>query len=513
MIPHEQLELSAQSYRDRTAVVCGPDSVTYGELRDRARSLAAWLVAQGIGRGDVGLTLLENSVEFAISFFACSYLGALFMPIDPRLAPTEVTRLCAIAEPTFLIGSRESAESSGLLFDGSIQWRAIVTTREDEQVAGEPPQLRFGDLETLPPDSGFTPADLDAEDPMALLATSGTTGRPKLATLSARAWDLFTYGLETCWQLGPGDGQLVPVPMSHVVGPICLNACVSIPITLVAMKRYSPRRMLEVIREHTPSFCCITPSMARVLLDGLSRDELHDIGRITKVAVFGAPMPPSHLDEFKEKVGVPPHTGYGLTEATPLVCITPADTGIHRVGSLGKPVPMPGMSVRVVDRDGADVPTGEVGEIIIGGTCLMLGYYRDKAATDDTLRDGWLYTGDLGKFDEEGYLYIVGRKKDIIVVHGFNVLPGEVESVLACHPGVKQVAVIGETHPRSGECVVAYVVGELDSEVTESELIEQARGALAEYKVPREIRFVPDLPKTSVGKISRGTLREQAQQR
>jgi long-chain acyl-CoA synthetase len=253
--------------------------------------------------------------------------------------------------------------------------------------------------------------------------------------------------------------------------------------------------------------------MARVLLDVLSRDELREIGRMTKIVVFGAPMPPSHLEEFKEKVGAPPYTGYGLTEAPPLVCVTPDNTGIHRAGSLGKPVSMPGMNVRVVDQRGADVPVGDVGEIVISGPCLMLGYYRDKAATDEMLRDGWLYTGDLGKFDKEGYLYIVGRKKDIIIVHGFNVLPGEVESALARHPGVKQVAVIGEPHPHSGECVVAYVVRGLDSEVTQKELIEQIRGVLAEYKVPREIRFVQDLPKTSIGKISRGALREQIQRR
>jgi len=513
MIPHDQLELSAERHAARTAVVCGPRSITYGELQNKARALAAWLAANGIGRGDIGLILLDNSIEFAISYFACSYLGALFMPVDPRLAPAEVTRLCAIAEPTFFIGNRESGDASGLPFDNPITWRAIVTSGKDEQPPDGRARLRFGDLDLLSPDVEFTPADLEEEDPMALLATSGTTGQPKLATLPARAWDLFPYGLKTCWNLGLGDGQLVPVPMSHVVGPICLNACVSIPITLIVMKRYSPRRMYQVIREHKPSFCCITPSMARVLLDRLSRDELHDIGRITKVAVFGAPMPPSHLDEFREKVGASPHTGYGLTEAPPVACLTPGDTGIHRAASLGKPVSMPGMNVRVVDQDGADVPIGDVGEIVVGGPCLMLGYYRDKAATDEMLRDGWLYTGDLGKFDEEGYLYIVGRKKDIIMVHGFNVLPGEVENVLARHPGVKQVAVIGEIHPRSGECVVAYVVRDLDSEVTETELIERARGALAEYKVPREIRFVPDLPKTSVGKISRGALRSQSQKR
>jgi len=289
-----------------------------------------------------------------------------------------------------------------------------------------------------------------------------------------------------------------------------LNACVHFPIKLVVMKRYSPRRLLDIVREHRPHFCNITPSMARVLLDSLSAAELREIGRATKITIFGAPMPESYLEEFEAKMGVPPHSGFGLTEAAPLTCVTPNEVGVHKVGSLGKLVDMPGHRVRVVDAEGNEVPVGQVGEILIGGPSLMLGYYRDEAATNEILRDGWLYTGDLGKFDHDGYLYIVGRKKEVIIVHGFNVLPAEVESVLSEHPAVNGVAALGEPHPRSGECVVAYVVLQPGATVVGDELVEFARGRLAEYKVPREVRFVPELPKTASGKTDRSALRGKA---
>ncbi len=510
MIPHKQLELCAHSHGAQSAVVCGRYTLSYTDLRDKSRALAGRLAAAGVGRSDVGLSILGNSVEFAIAYFACSYLGALFMPIDPRLAAAEVARLSAIAEPTFLIAGPQSADAVRAVLESSKQWRAVVTVGEPALPAGDIPQFKFGDATDAPVEHDLAGADIQPEDATALLATSGTTGQPKLAALPARAWDLFLYALEKCWGVKPGGAEVLPVPMSHISGPIFLNACVYFPMKLVVMKRYSPRRLLELVREHQPAFCNVTPSMARVMLDGLSDDDLRELGSTSKVAVFGAPMQQSDLDEFREKIGRPPHSGYGLTEAAPLACITPLAVGVHRAGSLGKPVPMPGHSVRVVGDDGNDAPVGQVGEIVIGGPSLMLGYYRDSAATAEVLREGWLYTGDLGRFDEKGYLYIVGRKKDVIIVHGFNVLPAEVESVLAGHPEVKEVAVVGETHPHSGESVVAYVVREPGSSVAASALVELARAGLADYKVPREIRFVADLPRTASGKVARSALREQS---
>jgi len=511
MIPHEQLELCAQKHGDCTAVVCGRKTLTYGELRARARAVAAGLAAHGIGSGDVGLILLGNSIEFAICYFACSYLGALFMPLDPRLAAAEVARLCAIGEPTFLIAAAKSAETVGPALESSARWSVVATVGEQELPGWDILQFMFDEAEHAFADIEPVHADIHAEDPVALLATSGTTGQPKLATLPARAWDLFLYALEKCWGVKPGSAEVLPVPMSHISGPIFLNACVYFPMKLVIMKRYSPRRLLDLVREHEPVFCNITPSMSRVLLDGLSPEQLHEIGSTSNIAVFGAPMPQSLLDEFHEKIGVPPQSGYGLTEAVPLTCLTPLAVGVHEPGSLGKPVPMPGHSVRIVDQDGNPASVGQVGEILVGGPSLMLGYYHDAAATSDVLRDGWLYTGDLGRFDEKGYLYIVGRKKDMIIVHGFNVLPAQVESVLGGHPGVKEVAVAAGQHPRSGECVVAYVVRAPGATVTDSELVEYARSCLAEYKVPREIRFVSDLPRTESGKMARGALRKMSQ--
>jgi len=507
MIPHERLEQCAASdVRNRTAVVCGRRSATYGELRDAAYGLAGQLAVAGIARGDVGIVLVGSSIEFAISYFACSYLGALFMPLDQRLTVAEAVGLAAIAEPTFLITGPESGEMCMALLESVEGWRAVVGTDPVELPAANIVQLSFDTGAPSACHADFIPAALGPEDATALLATSGTTGQPKLAMLPARAWDLFLHALETCWGVGPGSAGVLPVPMSHISGPIYLNACVHFPMKLVVMARYSPKRLLEQVRAHRPMFCNVTPSMARVLIDRLGPDELREIGATTKVAVFGAPMSPSYLDEFTEKLGVPPQSGYGLTEAAPLTCITPLERGVHRVGSLGKPVEMEGHEVRVVNEDGRDCAQGEVGEILIGGPSLMLGYYRDERATADVLHDGWLYTGDLGMFDEEGYLYIVGRKKEVILVHGFNVLPEEVESVLAAHSGVKEVAAAGERHPRSGECVVAYVVRRPGSTVSSAELIDWARASLAAHKVPREIRFVTDFPRTASGKVARAAL-------
>ncbi len=509
MIPHQYLErLAVNHYADRTAVVCGRHSLTYRELRDKARAVAAGLGTHGIGRGDVGLVLLDNSVEFAVCYFACSYLGALFMPIDSRLATAEIARLCDIAEPSFLIADEKNAETVGSVLKSLSRCRAVVSVGQQKLLPTDIPWFELDEAEHLFADVRVEDVHIDEQDPLALLATSGTTGHPKLAMLPARAWDLFPYALEKYWSVKADCAGVLPVPMSHISGPIFLNACVYFPMKLVIMKRYSPRRLFELVHEHAPLFCNITPSMSRVLLDRLGSDELREIGSTSNVAVFGAPMTQTHLDEFREKMGVLPQSGYGLTEAAPLTCVTSLATGVHKLGSLGKPVSMPGHKVRVVDQHGDDVRTGEIGEILVSGPSLMLGYYKDDAATAAVLRDGWLYTGDLGRFDEEGYLYIAGRKKDIIFVHGFNVLPAEVESVLASHPAVSQAAVIAEQHPRSGECVVAYVVCSENANVTENELIEYARHKLAEYKVPRKILFLADMPKTNSGKIARDALRQ-----
>ena len=500
MIPHEHLANAAERRGGRLAVVDAKTSVTFAELYELTKRFASGLHSKGVRRGDLVAVLLPNSITFAVTYYATSYLGAVFMPVDPRLVPAELDRILEHAEPRALVVADRYGETINAL-----SYRPPLAVWSEREGSGSGESVE--ELMKSSPVS-VVPVEVKPDDMVAVLYTSGTTGTPKGVVLTAQVYDAFPVGLEACWGINENDIGLLSVPMSHLSGPNYLNACVYFPLEIVVMDRFSPRVFARNIAEHRVTFCHVAPSMLNVI-NRLPDDENTDFSSVRLFATFGALTTPDVTESFEKRFGMPVDTGYALTEAAPFVTGTEPGKGIHKPYSVGKPVPETGARVRVVDGSGESCATGEIGEILIGGPMVMKGYYKNPEATSEILKDGWIYTGDLGKFDHEGYLYIVGRKKDMIIVSGLNVYAAEVESVLQTHPAVKEAAVVGERDERASERVIAYVVLDGAAACTEADLKRFCRRSLATYKVPSEIHFIDELPKTPTGKIDKTKFKER----
>jgi long-chain acyl-CoA synthetase len=500
LVPHERLGKAARARGDRTAIVDAKARVSFAEVHELTQKLASGLHSKGVRRGDIVAVLLPNSITFAVTYYAASYLGAVFMPVDPRLVPAELDRMMEHAEPRALIVSARYSET----VDGLSNRPPLVLWSDRE--GGESGESVEDLLESGTVAAG--PQTLEPDDMVAVLYTSGTTGTPKGVVLTARVYDAFPVGLEACWGINENDIGLLSVPMSHLSGPNYLNACVYFPLQIVIMDRFSPRVFARNIVDHHVTFCHVAPSMLNVI-NRLPDDESTDFSSVRLFATFGALTTPDVTESFERRFGMPVDTGYALTEAAPFVTGTEPGKGIHKPFSVGKPVAETGANVRVVNESGEPLPPGEVGEILISGPMVMRGYYKNPEATSEILKNGWIYTGDLGKFDDEGYLYIVGRKKDMIIVSGLNVYAAEVESVLQTHPSIKEAAVVGERDERASERVIAYVGLDGAAACTEADLKTFCRRSLATYKVPSEIHFINELPKTPTGKIDKTKFSER----
>ncbi|MCK5558306.1 MAG: long-chain fatty acid--CoA ligase, partial [Candidatus Hydrogenedentes bacterium] len=360
MVPHEHLAKAADSHGDQTAIVDAKGSVSFAELHELTQKLASGLHSEGIRRGDVVAVLLPNGITFALTYYAASYLGAVFMPIDPRLVRAELDPIMQHAEPRVL----------------------IVAPRFRETVSGisRKPDLVIWSDQMEPSDLSIPPVSVDPDDTLTILYTSGTTGIPKGAVITAKVWDCFPAGLKACWGVNEHDVGLLSLPMSHLSGPLYLNACVYFPLEIVIMDRFSPRTFVTKIAQHRVTFCHVAPSMLN-MINRLPEDQDIDFSSLRLFATFGAVATPDVVAVFKKRFGMPLDTGYALTEAAPFVTGTEGGKGIHKPYSVGKPVPAAGANVRVVNGKGEPLPAGEVGEVTITGPMLMKGYHENPQAT------------------------------------------------------------------------------------------------------------------------------------
>jgi long-chain acyl-CoA synthetase len=354
--------------------------------------------------------------------------------------------------------------------------------------------------------------DVDPGEPGALLYTGGTTGRAKGVVLShdalsASAWGAVLTTVVDDESLGTGEVRLVPLPLSHVYGLMINVAGMHTPTgrTSVLMRWFDPVGVLELIQRHRVTATSVVPSMLQLLLAQPLED--YDLSSLRQVGSGAAPLPREVAAEFERRVpGVVVGEGYGCTETAGLISTSPV--GQIRAGSVGRPAH--GIEVRIELPDGSAAATGQDGEITARGPGLMTGYWRAEAETRHALRGGWLHTGDVGHLDEDGYLYVVDRLKDLVIRGGFNVYPRDVEEAMLTHPDVVAAAVVGRPDPTLGEEVVAYVQLRPGAEVSPAELVAHGKATLSATKYPREVHVVPAVPLTSVGKIDRKKLREAA---
>ena len=497
----EAVLASAAKCGQQPAVVLGEDTLSYERLVHSAGALATGLSESGLARGDrVGL-LLPNCPQFIISYLAITALGAVVVPVHCQLTVEEAGYILNHAQARALISLAEFEPLVG-------QLRQQVGSLTELLISGHCTLENVINLEKLMSACADRPVLSDAarrEDAAALLYTSGTTGRPKGALLSHGN---LLVNAQACMQVigvTTEDRCLAVLPLFHSFGatvcmilPLLAGACVLLQTAFV------PLDVLGAIEAHRVTIFAGVPSMFAVLT-GCRTTRDYDLSSLRLCVSGGAPLPLEVLSGFKERYGVPLVEGYGPTEASPVVSANPPD-GVQKPGSVG--LPIPGVQVRIVDEAGQDLPAGQVGEIIVAGPSVMSRYWQDPAATAEAIRAGWLYTGDLGKLDSDGYLYIVERKKDLIIVGGTNVYPQEVEGIIAQVSGVREVAVVGMPDPLRGERIKAFVVPGDDTQLTAEQVIAHCREHLAPFKVPRLVEFRESLPKSHLGKVLKRKLRQ-----
>jgi len=481
----------ASSAPERAAIVF-PRRVDYGELGQRAGRFAARLAAQ-IGPGDRVVVLAGNEEAFVVAYLATLLAGGVAVPVNGTSPSLELARELTTVEPVLVVASPAYAD---------------LARRACAQSSSEIQLLVFD-----PADDGELPADPLApvaragDDLAVLLFTAGTAGAPKPAMLTHGSLlaNLEQMQAHPGLRVGPDDVALAVLPLFHVFG---LNVVLGLALTgggaVSLVDHFHPTETLARVRADGVTVIAAVPAIFEAWL-GLdaSAAPADALARVRLCVSGAAPLPPALVAAMRARFGVDVHDGYGLTEASPVVT-TSAVSSTPRAGSVGPP--LPGVEVRLADTDGNDVLEGDPGEILVRGANVFAGYWRDPEATARVLVDGWLHTGDIGVADDDGWLSLVERAKDVIIVSGFNVYPGEVEQVLAGHPDVADVAVVGEPHPRTGETVVAYVVPKTGHTPDPVELLRHAGRRLARYKLPTRVELVDELPRSFAGKLLRRSL-------
>ena len=454
----------------------------------------------GIQKGDRVALLFPNCNEMAVAYFACAAIGAISVPLNNRLTAKEFTYIVNDCGASLMAVGYQFWEISQ-------QIKAELPLVKNFIYAGEEKKsgaLYFQDLlnEKALPD--IPPLILD--DTATIMYTSGTTGLPKGAMMSHRNIFANARNCGAMLTYKETDITLIVVPLFHVTGLNSqLVAFLFIGGTCVIMKAYKTADMIEAIEKHKITVLFNVPTMYVLMLISEAIKE-RDISSVRMAAYGGAPMDRETILELKNKFGMDLYNAYGLTESSSLTTVLPACDAVRKAPSVGLPVP--GIQLKSIDGENKEVPPGEPGQLLIKGPNIVRSYYNKPEATQKSIIDGWLHSGDIARIDDEGYVFIVDRMKDMIVRGGENIYSIEVESVLNSHPKVLESAVVPEPHHIFGEVVRACVVLRPETEATVEEILEYCRQHLADFKVPARVVFLSELPRNPGGKVIKGRLRE-----
>jgi long-chain acyl-CoA synthetase len=473
------------------------------ELFERSCRIAGGLTALGVKPGERVVVSMANRPEVSVVYQAVWRAGAVVTPATFLLPAEDLRHVIVDSEACAVITTPEFVDKVREAVAGVDTVRHVLST---EGADGVTP---LSELEQAAP-AAIEPRGDD--DLAALLYTGGTTGRAKGVMLSHANLHFSGGSVQKASYVAGMSRSLMTLPLSHAYGLLLTVSAMHSPErpVTVLLRWFDPAAFLELIAEHRVQTSAVVPSMIHVLLgEPLER---HDLSSLVSLGCGAAPLPPGAAAEIERRIpSVTVRQGYGLTETAALIATNPA--GRERPGSVG--VPVPGVTVRILDDDDRDLAAGEVGEICCRSPAVMRGYWRaggrDGDLTAEAVRDGWLHTGDIGYLDEDGYLYIVDRKKDLIIRGGFNVYPRDVEDALLEHPDVAAAGVVGRPDERYGEEVVAFVSLRTPGELTEDELIAWGRQRIGGYKYPRELHILDAIPLTPVGKLDRKALRRRVQ--
>jgi long-chain acyl-CoA synthetase len=487
---HESLIYEGRRYRS-------------GQLFDRARRLAAGLAGIGISPGDRIVVLMANCPEVPVAYSAVWRAGAVVTPVVFLVTPAELEHILADSGAAAVITTPELLATVTAAAAGAPQLRQVVVAGRgpDPQLPGHVRAVDFAELETAQP-GNVTPRSDD--DLAALMYTGGTTGRSKGVMLSHRNLYCCSASSHEASQAPGLSRTLVPLPLSHAYGMIVtlIGFHAVEPGIAVLQRWFDPVQWVALAQEYRAQRTALVPAMIQMLLAQPLEDA--DLSALVYVNSGAAPLAAETREQWERRVpGSQVLEGYGCTESGAVISTSPP--GAYRPGSVG--LPIPGYAVAIRDDSGRDLPPGADGEICVRSEGVMTGYWNSPAETSHTLRGGWLHTGDIGHFDADGYLYVVDRKKDLIIRGGFNVYPRDVEDVLVQHPAVAMAGVVGRPDTRLGEEVVAFVSLRPQSRASPAELTAFARERLSAHKYPREVRVLDALPLTSVGKLDRKALR------
>lgn len=469
-----------------------------GELFERGRRLAGGLTELGVGPGDRVVVTMANCPEVGIVYNALWRAGAVVTPATFLLPPEELRHLVADAGACGVVTTPEFLEKVSEAVAGIDGVRFVICSGEP---GGE--IVPLGSLEAADP---AQIVERDDDDLAALLYTGGTTGRAKGVMLSHANLHYSGRAAHDAAHVPGVNRAIATLPLSHSYGILVTIAAMHSAEQGIAvlLRWFDPQAFLELIAEHQLQLAAVVPSMLQILLSQPLED--YDLSSLRHLSSGGAPLAAEVEAEFCRRVPlVAIRQGYGLTESAALISTNPA--GSEKPGSVG--VPVPGCRVQILDEDGHELPAGQAGEVCCTSPGVMRGYWHSPDTTAEALRDGRLHTGDIGYLDEDGHLFIVDRKKDLIIRGGFNVYPRDVEDALLKHPAVQLAGVVGRPDPRSGEEVVAFVSLHSDATLSADELIAWARQHIGGYKYPRELQILDAVPLTPVGKIDRKALRSQ----
>lgn len=500
--------LRAQAIRhpDKIALVCENERVAYKDLDRRIAHVASGLKEQGLGAGDRIVLFLANGTQIVELFYAAFSLGAIVVPVTTRLTARELQHICADSQPFAIVFEGSGDAIRDVLDDNPDAVRISVGGTVEGAITYD--DLRESEIVALPPLS------IESDDAL-IMYTSGTTGKPKGAIITHSnivTQHCFINAVE--WRISSDDCYLVTTPLAHRTGFARLSNSMTLGGTLVVMKKFDPKLAVETIAREGITVAGMVPTVCRMLLPEIKADPSR-CASLRRIVVTGEAFPVELKRQFLSLLpDVRLVSFFAMTEVGGVTSLSHEEQFDH-AASIGRPTP--GVEVRIVDDAGVSVKTGEPGELLVrvgqpGHYSVMRGYYNRPQETAEAIEKGWIRTGDVAKADEDGYLYIVDRKKDMVLSGGFNIYTKEVEQALMSNPDVADAAVVGVHDSVYGEAVAAFVESAPQRTPTQDSIINHVRNLVAGYKKPKYVFLVDELPRNSLGKVLKRELRERAEQ-
>ncbi len=483
--------------KNKIAIYFYDEMISYGELLKKSRSVSSYLIKKGLKKGDVVAIDMMNRPEVLQIIFGTWLAGAVVTPINTQLKEREI------------LYQIEDSNSKIIFYEDKFEERVENALKNGKNILS----IKFtGNGNYLEKDNlysevfnNFADTELpEQSEDLFIIYTSGTTGSPKGAVLTS--WNVFTEAIQLRQVVGieETDRTMIILPLFHVNNLMFSIVTMMGNGSIIILRWFDIAEFFTNIKKYGGTIFSGVPTIYKLLIDSYSHFNIKDLETV-KVAICGAaPMPEMWIKDFERIYNIPVIEGYGLTEGTVASTINPR-FGKRKVGSIG--IPFPGQTVAIFDEHNNELSVNEIGEIAIRGPNIMKGYLNKERETNETLKNGWLHTGDLGYMDHDGYFYIVDRKKDMIIRGGENIYPKEIENLLSGMPGIKEVAVVGKKDEKYGEEVVAFAV-KSDESLSEQQIIDYCKENIAWFKCPKKIYFIDELPKNAVGKIQKFQLKK-----